>query len=133
MLETINLEDASGIIANFTGGNDLSFAEVMEALNTLHDRTHGNAEIVPGVICDEKMEDRAQVILVLTGIGATSVESSNVRHHNQTVQSAPAQPAANDSNFNLNTQPVAPEFQYEMAGAPVDLDIPAFLRRRVSR
>ncbi len=133
MLETINLEDASGIIANFTGGNDLSFAEVMDALNTLHDRTHGNAEIVPGVICDEKMEDRAQVILVLTGIGATSVESSNAHRPNQSVQSAPAQPAASDSNFDLNTQPVAPEFQYEMAGVPVDLDIPAFLRRRVGR
>jgi cell division protein FtsZ len=32
MLETINLENANGIIANFTGGDDLSFAEVTDAL-----------------------------------------------------------------------------------------------------
>lgn len=133
MLETINLEDANGIIANFTGGSDLSFAEVMDALNTLHERTNGIAEIVPGVICDEKMEDRAQVILVLTGIGATSVESSAVRHRDQVVKPAHIEPGQSETNVNLHTQPMEAEFQFEMAGAEVDLDIPAFLRRRVSR
>lgn len=133
MLETINLEDANGIIANFTGGSDLSFAEVMDALNTLHERTNGIAEIVPGVICDEKMEDRAQVILVLTGIGATSVESSAVRQRDQVVKSAHIEPGQSETNVNLHTQPMEAEFQFEMAGAEVDLDIPAFLRRRVSR
>lgn len=133
MLETINLEDANGIIANFTGGSDLSFAEVMDALNTLHERTNGIAEIVPGVICDEKMEDRAQVILVLTGIGATSVESSAVRQRDQVVKPAHIEPGQSETNVNLHTQPMEAEFQFEMAGAEVDLDIPAFLRRRVSR
>lgn len=133
MLETINLEDANGIIANFTGGSDLSFAEVMDALNTLHERTNGIAEIVPGVICDEKMEDRAQVILVLTGIGATSVESSAVCHRDQVVKPAHIEPGQSETNVNLHTQPMEAEFQFEMAGAEVDLDIPAFLRRRVSR
>jgi len=133
MLETINLEDANGIIANFTGGSDLSFAEVMDALNTLHERTNGIAEIVPGVICDEKMEDRAQVILVLTGIGATSVESSAVRQRDQVAKPAHVEPGQSETNVNLHTQPLEAEFQFEMAGAEVDLDIPAFLRRRVSR
>lgn len=133
MLETINLEDANGIIANFTGGSDLSFAEVMDALNTLHERTNGIAEIVPGVICDEKMEDRAQVILVLTGIGATSVESSAVRQWDQVVKPAHIEPGQSETNVNLHTQPMEAEFQFVMAGAEVDLDIPAFLRRRVSR
>lgn len=133
MLETINLEDASGIIANFTGGADLSFAEVMDALNTLHDRTSGNAEIIPGVICDEKMEDRVQVILVLTGIGATSIESSSVRQPSQTSQPVKQEPGENSSAAGYDTRPAEAEFQLEMAGAPADLDIPAFLRRRVSR
>lgn len=133
MLETINLEDANGIIANFTGGNDLSFAEVMDALNTLHERTHRIAEIVPGVICDEKMEDRVQVILVLTGIGATSVESSTVHQRDQVAKQVGAETSQAQTNVNLHPQPIEAEFQFEMAGAEVDLDIPAFLRRRVSR
>ncbi len=133
MLETINLEDASGIIANFTGGADLSFAEVMDALNTLHVRTSGKAEIIPGVICDDKMEDRVQVILVLTGIGATSIESSNVRTTNSTTQPSVKKNGGYPSEEDFDPQNTEAEYQLEMAGTPADLDIPAFLRRRVSR
>jgi cell division protein FtsZ len=133
MLETINLEDASGIIANFTGGSSLSFLEVMESLNTLHEKTNGKAEIIPGVICDDNMDDRVQVILVLTGIGATSIESSNINQIAHAPQTAKWEYENQASTVNLVNQPVEAEFQMEMAGAPSDLDIPAFMRRRVSR
>jgi len=33
LIEAINLENATGIIANFTGGADLTFFEVMDALS----------------------------------------------------------------------------------------------------
>ena len=77
MLETINLADATGIIANFTGGSDLSFIEVMESLNHLQEMSNPDATIIPGIVTDERMEDRVQVILVLTGIGATSVDNED--------------------------------------------------------
>lgn len=130
MLETINLEDANGIIANFTGGNDLSFAEVMEALNSLHERTNGKAEIIPGVICDDRMEDRAQVILVLTGIGATSIETPhNITNHSSSQMNLNNRSVPQNSGGVEEGQIQLP--QLEMAGAPSNLDIPAFLRRRV--
>lgn len=128
MLDTINLEDATGIIANFTGGSDLSFTEVMEALSSLNERTNGKAEIIPGVICDERLENRAQVILVLTGIGATGVETLKM------TQSF-AFPRAQAQVSSVNQGEALPSLslpQMEMAGAEVDLDIPAFLRRRVN-
>lgn len=125
MLETINLADASGIIANFTGGNDLPFIEVMESLEHLQQMANPNATIIPGVVTDERMEDRCQVILVLTGIGATSVD----KHFE--VESTPVKMDA------LNTEPIlmqsfnpSPAPQMEMAASPENLDIPAFLRRR---
>ena len=132
MLETINLEDASGIIANFTGGNDLSFAEVMEALNTLHERTNGKAEIIPGVICDPRMEDRAQVILVLTGIGATSIETRQVSSYRQSAAPEEEPTSGNPVDGSFQQQSMETVGQLEMVGAPNELDIPAFLRRRVS-
>ena len=129
MLETINLENASGIIANFTGGNDLAFVEVAEALNHLQSKTNSNAEIIPGVITDERMEKRCQVILVITGIGATPVDAKSNIHQT----AAPVQrhdemvpPITLQSAMNGEAIP-----QYEMAGSISDLDIPAFLRRRV--
>ncbi len=131
MLETINLENASGIIANFTGGTDLAFAEVAEALTHLQEKTNHNAEIIPGVITDERMENRCQVILVITGIGATPIDTK--AGVTRTAEPAPVQkteeivpPITLQSAMKGEAIP-----QYEMAGNVTDLDIPAFLRRRV--
>ena len=129
MLETIGLENATGIIANFTGGNNLSFVEVASALNELQERTGNHAEIVPGVITDDRMEDRVQLILVITGIGATGIEAA----HRQT--QTPIQKVREEeeeSPINLDSVMLEnAQTQYALEGAFVNLDIPAFLRRRV--
>jgi cell division protein FtsZ len=127
MLETIDLSDASGIIANFTGGKDLSFGEVMDSLSQLQLKSNSQAEIIPGVITDDRMENRVQVILVLTGIGATSVDGSRTTNLNEITSSNSI-----EQPINLNSFMPTPVPQLEMAGNPSNLDIPAFLRRRVN-
>ena len=107
-------------MANFTGGSDLTFMELMEAMNFLQEQTHGRAEIIPGVITDERMQDRTQVILIITGLGATPLDT---RPNLNRVQSAPSRPTA------VAAQPEPPQEQPELAS--VDLDIPAFMRRRL--
>lgn len=131
MLETINLENANGIIANFTGGDDLSFAEVTDALIYLQQKTNSRIEIVPGVITDKRMQGRAQVTLVITGIGGTAVNTPKFEGVRQQVQSQTAAQTDPAQTFVINspTREVLPQF--EMAGTPNDLDIPAFMRRRV--
>jgi cell division protein FtsZ len=79
LLESINLSNATGIIANFTGGSDLTFLEITEALDYLHQQTNEQTEIIPGVINDNRMEDRVQLILIITGLGATPVDSNSQR------------------------------------------------------
>lgn len=74
LLEAVALENAAGVIANFTGGNDLSLFEVQAALGSLHERTGEQTEIVMGVTQDQRMEGRAQVILMITGLGAPAIE-----------------------------------------------------------
>ena len=75
LLEAISVESATGIIANFTGGSNLTFLEVMGAMEFLQNLTHNQADIIPGVIHDPRMDYRVQVILVITGLGATAVEA----------------------------------------------------------
>ena len=132
MLETINFENASGIIANFTGGNDLSFTEVVGALNNLHERTGGRAEIIPGVICDPRMEDRVQVILVLTGLGATSFDPARVSRKKQDFLPVEEQQEVKEPGFEFQMDKTSQKNQVEMVAALSDLDIPAFMRRRVN-
>ncbi len=156
LLESISIEGATGIIANFTGGSGLSFMEVMDALNHLQELTHNQADIIPGVIPDPRMEDRAQVILVITGLGATPIETAlparkpqpepiSVASQAPAVENtapAPITPSLNTlARFTSGGRPTnmgqpAARVQQDapVAGMsstdPTDLDLPAFMRRR---
>lgn len=124
LLEAVNIQNASGIIANFTAGEDLSFFEVTDALTHLAEQTNTNADIIPGLIMDPKLIDRCEVILVITGLGATPLDASM----NQVTK--PEQ----REQFSVRTSQKVVQNQFrEPAEALVsdeNLDIPAFLRRR---
>jgi len=131
LLEEIELEQAAGIIANFTGGSDLTLFEVQAALTQLQEQASAQTEIVLGVINDDRMEDRVQVTLIITGLGAPTLEETLSR----VVRPAPAEP--------VREQPVISQVVQEMPSAEInaapltatpstaDIDLPAFLRRRV--
>lgn len=154
LLEAVNLENTAAIIVNFTSGADLPFTEVVEALNDLQTMTNNKADIIPGVINNPELGDRVQVIMVLTGVGATAVEvKSNQSYEN--ASGTPKQPATNyeakpqvtipatppktipppeKSKLSLgDTMPVL-NFSENRQSTPStlqsDLDLPAFLRRR---
>jgi cell division protein FtsZ len=134
LLDSISIENANGIIANFTGGPHLSFLEVMAALDHLQVMTGNKADIIPGVIYDQRMDDRAQVTLVITGLGATPIDAAltaqKAQPQSQQQQRQPA-PVAEQVPMRL-VRPVSPS-QVQMdssASAQADLDLPAFLRRR---
>ncbi len=124
LLEAVNIQNASGIIANFTAGEDLSFFEVTEALTHLGEQTNSNADIIPGLIMDPKLNDRCEVILVITGLGATPLDTSM----NQVTK------LEHREQFSMRTSQKVVQNQFrEPAEALVsdeNLDIPAFLRRR---
>jgi cell division protein FtsZ len=127
LLESISLENVSGIIANFTAGPDLSFQEVVDALSNLQARTNNQAEIIPGIITDENLLGRVEVILILTGLGATAVETTDMQ---KKVEPEPVCAEATPSlSMGVNRQISRPRVEVP-AGSSSNLDIPAFLRRR---
>ncbi len=148
LLEAISIESATGIIANFSGGDSLTFLEVTDALNHLQDLTRDQADIIPGVIHDPRMGERAQVILVITGLGATPIETSLPARKPQVepVQAAVSvETVVSRSSMAAVNMPVrmerqvasgnngyAPTAQLQVSAAnPADLDLPAFMRRRI--
>lgn len=76
LMDTVSLANAKGVIANFTGGTDLSLFEVQSALTSLQEQTGSQTEIVFGVINDERMDGRVQVILMITGLGSMTLEEA---------------------------------------------------------
>lgn len=107
LIEIDSLDQANGVLVDFTGGEDLTLHEIGEAVAELRETLRPETEVILGAGMDDSLEGRAQVILIVTGLGGQAVSPV-------TRISEEAQPA--------------------IAGAPpeaeIDLDIPAFLRKR---
>jgi cell division protein FtsZ len=124
LLDSVNISNATGIIANFTAGEDLGFIEMTEALRELHEMTQTEADIIPGVLTDSRLQDRCEVILVITGLGATAV-SPECETKLEKAQSI-FEPAAVSTAYSQRRTPQMAEIIPNTA----DIDIPAFLRKR---
>jgi cell division protein FtsZ len=131
LLESVSLADAQGVIANFSGGEDLSLYEVGEAIGHIQTMTGDKVDVVMGLSQDDRMLERAQVILVVTGLGAKTLADAmtNIEPAKQiAVAEAPAM-------IETEVEPsVAVQIEESREAMPVDilndLDVPAFMRKR---
>lgn len=130
LMESVALDNAAGIIANFTGGPDLGLFEVQEALESLQSQASAQTEIVLGVICDECMTDRVQVTLIITGLGAPSLEETFSGVSRQVQNTRPAPQPQTPPPAQQPAAPAIPVVEFIATPNTNDLDIPAFLRRR---
>lgn len=130
LLEEVSLDRAAGIIANFTGGIDLSLYDIQEALSYLHEQSTAEPDIVLGVINDDRMQDRVQVILIITGMGASTLEEaiSEVSHPAKVIVPILESPLPLNKRGISNDVPAIPDLVSSSINN--NLDIPAFIRRR---
>ena len=143
MLDEISLDDAAGVIANFSGGDDLTFSEVADTLSYLHQETGNQAEIIPGVINDPNLTNRAQVILIITGLGSVPIEQAfpgAEKYLADFAGSTPKLPVEQKAppglhNAQVDDQAVKPQVYSFTPTQPMmsttNLDVPAFLRKRL--
>lgn len=136
LLDDIDLYSATGMIANFTGSNDMSFKDVTEALHTLQQATGSHADIIPGIITDPRMEDRVQLILIVTGIGlkpevslTTSFEKDTEPSNRKESFDNSTHPQ-NDSPSQENFNEIGLSSYGNQPNTTDNLSVPAFLRRR---
>ncbi len=127
LLETVSLHRAAGIIANFTASDELSLMEIGDALLFLQDQANPDTEVVLGTTPKEHMGDRAQVNLVVTGLGAPTLEEVLMgvekQHSISTSIHSPAPLSVEHAHSSQVSHPVP-------SISSSDLDIPAFLRRQ---
>lgn len=123
LLEDVTLSSAAGVIANFTGGDDLSLFDVQSALSSLQARTGPQTEIVFGVINDERMDGRAQVILMITGLGSPTLDEVLPGFRQSKARSA----ASVDQTSHWEDAPVA---NASPSTTTLRRDLPPFFRSR---
>ena len=62
-----NVEGATGILLNITGGKDLGLFEVNDAAEIIQNAADPNANIIFGAVIDESMSDEVRVTVIGTG------------------------------------------------------------------
>ena len=140
LLDEIDLYSATNMIANFTGSANLSFRDVTDALQILQEASGYHADIIPGVITDPRMEDRVQLILIVTGIGNKPGEMRENKSHDvpfeqKTVSENPAEWNTEKNKSDKSTKfqgfnEISQEGYLTKVEPENNLDVPAFLRRR---
>lgn len=134
LLDIGSIENAAGVLVNFTCGEDLTLYEVEAALNDLQAQAGSQAEIVFGIVHDERLQDRVEAILIVTGLGAPTLEETLQRVE---VNRQPERRSINNlaPTIQIPTTAKEPDSLHLEQGMtmPVtvatDLDIPAFMRR----
>ena len=115
LLELDSLDQATGILVHFTGGDDLTLYEVGESITHLREFLSPEIDLILGATTDASMAGRAQVILILTGIGVRSVSAAV---------------GSGTTEARAGIQPA--QVTAHLPGDSDDLDLPTFLRRRAA-
>ncbi len=133
LLHSTSIDNAAGILVNFTSGGELALHDVQTALSHLQAQSGGRAEIVLGVVNDPRLQDRVEVILVITGLGSTTLEETLSRLDVRKMpveHKAPPVPIPTPDPYEMKSQFLPDEYlEDELSMSTSDLDIPAFLRR----
>lgn len=132
LLEDISLENASGIIVNFSAGDDLTLSEMGEALSFIQEQASGNIELIFGTTNKKEFTNRVQTNLVVTGLGAITLQDAFAAiGEKQTKQQPVKQLATLDKKTPISLTPRKPNLSHAIA-ENTNLDVPAFLRRGLS-
>ena len=124
LLDAIPLEQAAGIIANFSGSDDLAFVEIADALMYLHKNTNTDTDVIPGININPQFKDRVEAILVITGL-----EGKAVDHKMRGLQQEKLQPEFPPQMEKVVA--VESENHTDFVFSESNLDIPSFIRRRI--
>jgi cell division protein FtsZ len=132
LLQDTSIDNAAGILVNFTCGEDLTLFDVDTALTYLRSQAGEKAEIILGVVNDERLENRVEAILVVTGLGARSIDEAipglNFSAPIRSNHPSSAQAQASENLVTTSVESVSSEEAY-YASNRNNLDLPAFLRR----
>ncbi len=150
LLET-DIEGATGVIINVTGGLDISLSEVAEASKLVQDVVDSSANIIFGAGVDEELGDKVVVTIIATGFNGHVQRTPEFDMGAKLFDASAFQASVEESKKDdLNAvraeivQPETPVREPVMAGARQgevnssrmdtgDKDIPEFLRMIRSR
>jgi cell division protein FtsZ len=141
LLEDVQIDGATGLLINITGGRDMTLQEVNEALTLVHDAADEEAEIIFGSLIDENVSDEVKITIIATGFQHRGAEARRPVAAPAHAVTRPAAPAAEPAVLapvraratTPDPRPLASSRPVKEPSLPLDedqFDIPTFLRRQ---
>jgi cell division protein FtsZ len=105
--EKIVIDGARGVLINITGGADVTMHEINEATSLVYESADPDANIIFGVVIDEKMVDEMRVTIIATGFtepgeapagSFQGAESRRIKSRINIFSAPPAAPPAGDNH-----------------------------------
>jgi len=115
LLET-SIDGARGILFSITGGSDLTLHEIQKAAQIVKASADPSANIIFGVVSDEKMQGEVKITVIATGFGSKIAQSKEADE--------------GVKGFFTRDHESAEETRPEFGTDEEDINIPAFLRHR---
>ncbi len=75
LLEQSNIEGATGVIVNITGGCDIGMREVQQAVSTVQKSAHPDANIIFGAVVNDEERPELQVTVIAAGFAPVASEA----------------------------------------------------------
>jgi cell division protein FtsZ len=67
LLEDVQIDGATGILINITGGPNMTLVEVNQACSLIQEAAHEDANIIFGSVIDDEMGDEMKITVIATG------------------------------------------------------------------
>ena len=133
--EKIVIDGAKGVLINITGGPDITMHEINEATSIIYETADPDANIIFGVVIDEKMNEEMRVTIIATGFHDNGEQNASVLGGldalRGSVRSRPAAPTfANTTPAPSVTPAIQPE---EPQGIKEPDPIPALHRKQAQK
>lgn len=133
LLEDTTIQGARGVLINITGSRNMTLQEVSEASRIIQESADPEAHIIFGSVFDEKMENKIKITVIATGFRPEQEEEEMGG-----TETAEEVPPFRRPNLKLaqqsEPQPQEPQRDFpppNQAGSENELEIPAFLRRKL--
>lgn len=128
----LSIDGAKGVLFNITGGNDLSMFEVDEAARIITEAADQDANIIFGAVINDSYTGEIKITVVATGFDDSPREKPTIlRQHlplNNSLRSVPNNNDAISATRNVETTNPVNNKNIES-----ELDVPAFIRRKMDR
>jgi cell division protein FtsZ len=129
----ITIDGARGILFNVTGGPDMTLFEVNQAAAIIKETAHPDVNLIFGAVIDQDMSDHVRITVIATGFERTGTPRRLVEAPVQRSDSRPARPAEQRDSREQAPIPASKTVFEPRTINTDDLDVPTFLRNRLSK